>query len=89
MPIRLPCMYNKDMISVIVCSNRDPSDTLHERNTRKTASAGAVDYIRIDNRATGRGICAAYNLGVASARATSLSSCTTTPSFSNTDGTRR
>jgi hypothetical protein len=55
------------MITVIVCSRRDPSVTLHERNVKKTA-AGPIDYIRIDNRQPGRGICSVYNDGVEKTR---------------------
>ena len=55
------------MISLIVCSRRNPSDTLHERNARKTA-ADPIEYIRIDNRDTGYGICAAYNEGAKRAK---------------------
>lgn len=51
------------MVSVIVCSRKDPSDDQHRRNCRKTAG-GAVEYVRIDNRDNRRGICRAYNEGV-------------------------
>jgi GT2 family glycosyltransferase len=51
------------MISVIVCSRRDPSWDIHERNIRKTIGA-PFEYIRIDNRNNSYGICAAYNKGV-------------------------
>jgi GT2 family glycosyltransferase len=54
------------MISVIVCSRQDPANTLHERNVKKTA-VGTVEYLRIDNRQPGRGICAIYNSGIAKA----------------------
>ncbi len=51
------------MISVIVCSRQDPSRNLHERNARKTAGE-EIEYVRIDNRESRYGICAAYNAGV-------------------------
>jgi GT2 family glycosyltransferase len=54
------------MISVIVCSRRDPAETLHLRNARKTSSE-EIEYVRIDNRDTKYGLCAAYNQGVARA----------------------
>jgi GT2 family glycosyltransferase len=55
------------MVSLIVCSRQDPSFTLHRRNAEKTA-AGAIDYIRIDNREHNVGICNVYNHAVAQAR---------------------
>ena len=55
-------------ISVIVCSRKDPSDTLHERNILKTAGSAAVEYLRIDNRDNRYSLCSAYNEGVRRAR---------------------
>lgn len=51
------------MISVIVCSIKPPEWTVHERNVARTVNAES-EYIRIDNRNTGKGICPAYNSGV-------------------------
>lgn len=51
------------MISVVVCSRRDPSDDLHKRNISKTIGV-PFEYIRIDNRNNQYGICSAYNEGV-------------------------
>jgi glycosyltransferase involved in cell wall biosynthesis len=54
------------VISVIVCSRQDPAWDFHARNVDKTIGAD-YEYVRIDNRAPGRGICAAYNEGVSRA----------------------
>ena len=51
-------------ISVIVCSRKEPADTLHERNVRKTAGAVSVEYVRIDNRDNRYSLSSAYNEGV-------------------------
>src|SRR5512136_2458062 len=56
-----------NMVSLIVCSRRDPADTLHQRNAEKTTS-GPIDYIRIDNRERNSGICSVYNSAVAQAK---------------------
>ncbi len=51
------------MISVVVCSNTDPSNTIHSKHI--AASIGCRhEYLRIDNTKSSFGICAAYNLGV-------------------------
>jgi GT2 family glycosyltransferase len=55
-----------NMISLIVCSRLDPSETIHRRNAEKTA-AGEIEYLRIDNREPRTGICAVYNRAVAMA----------------------
>jgi GT2 family glycosyltransferase len=55
------------MISIIVCSKKEPAWTIHERNALKTVGATS-EYLRMDNRAKKSGICAAYNSGVARAR---------------------
>jgi hypothetical protein len=55
------------MISVIVCSRKDPADTLHRRNVCKTASR-EPEYLRFDNRLSPAGLCAVYNRGIAAAR---------------------
>jgi glycosyltransferase involved in cell wall biosynthesis len=55
------------MISVIVCSRRDPADSIHERNLRKTAGTD-IEYIRIDNRDNRYNLSSAYNYGVSLAR---------------------
>jgi glycosyltransferase involved in cell wall biosynthesis len=54
------------MISVIVCSNKPPDWTVHERNVGKTIGA-SFEYCRMDNRGKPTGICAAYNTGVSRA----------------------
>jgi hypothetical protein len=51
-------------ISVIVCSRKDPSDTLHERNVVKTVGSVTMEYIKVDNRDNRYCIGAAYNEGV-------------------------
>jgi GT2 family glycosyltransferase len=51
------------MLSVIVCSAKDPAWTVHERNIGKTIGV-PHEYCRIDNRGKATGICAAYNNGV-------------------------
>jgi hypothetical protein len=51
------------MLSVIVCSAKDPAWTVHERNISKTIGT-SFEYCRIDNRGKTTGICAAYNKGV-------------------------
>jgi len=51
------------MISVIVCSIQSPQWSHHERNVDKTIGSD-YEYIRIDNRENGYGICGAYNRGV-------------------------
>jgi hypothetical protein len=51
------------LVSVIVCSRRDPAWTVHERNVAKTAGS-AHEYLRIDNRGGHYSLCAAYNRGV-------------------------
>lgn len=58
----------ENLISVIVCSRREPSFDLHERNVRKTVGNVGVEYIRIDNRDNYYGICEAYNEGVKRAK---------------------
>jgi hypothetical protein len=55
------------MISIIVCSAREPSWNLHELNSAATAGI-PIEYIRVDNRRKKSGICAAYNYGVARSR---------------------
>ncbi len=54
------------MISVIVCSNNDPSWQVHEKHVEKTIGCD-YEYLRVDNRETTSGICAAYNWGVKNA----------------------
>ena len=63
--------YNQPMspeISVIVCSRTDFSDTLHERNIRKTVGSVPVEYLRIDNRDNRYCLGAAYNEGIRRAK---------------------
>ncbi|MDD5672588.1 MAG: glycosyltransferase [Chitinivibrionales bacterium] len=55
------------MISVIVCSRKEPSWDIHKRNVARTIGAD-FEYVRIDNSQNKFGICAAYNLGVAQSR---------------------
>jgi hypothetical protein len=52
------------MISIIVCSRKDPSFDVHERNVRKTIGTVTSEYIRIDNRDNRYCLSAAYNEGV-------------------------
>jgi glycosyltransferase involved in cell wall biosynthesis len=59
------------MISVIVCSRKNPDDSIHERNLRKTAGTD-IEYIRIDNRDNRYNLSSAYNEGVALAHGTIL-----------------
>jgi hypothetical protein len=59
------------MISVIVCSRREPDDSIHEQNLRKTAGAD-IEYIRIDNRDNQYNLSSAYNCGVSLAHGTIL-----------------
>jgi GT2 family glycosyltransferase len=54
------------VISVIVCSKQPASWGFHQRNVQKTVGC-EHEYIRIDNSGGRRGICAAYNDGVARA----------------------
>lgn len=54
----------KPEISVIVCTQKPPEDTLHRRNVEKTSGDAAVEYIAIDNRTNAFGLGAAYNRGV-------------------------
>ena len=51
------------MISVIVCSRKDPSWDMHERNVKKTVGT-QFEYLRIDNSTNTYGLCAAYNEGI-------------------------
>jgi GT2 family glycosyltransferase len=51
-------------ISIIVCSRKNTSDTVHQKNMRATIGAVPMEYIRIDNQDNRYGICAAYNEGV-------------------------
>ncbi|HEX2957734.1 MAG TPA: glycosyltransferase [Chitinispirillaceae bacterium] len=51
------------MISIITCSQKDPSWDIHVRNIRKTAGV-EIEYVRIDNRTNRYNICSAYNEGV-------------------------
>jgi hypothetical protein len=56
------------MISVIVCSAKEAARaSVHERNVLKTVGA-PCEYLKIDNRGSPEGICAAYNRGVTAAR---------------------
>jgi GT2 family glycosyltransferase len=55
-----------NMLSVVVCSAKEPAWTVHERNVCKTIGA-PYEYIRVDNRGKSAGICAAYNSGVVQA----------------------
>jgi GT2 family glycosyltransferase len=56
------------MISVIVCTAREPNlASIHERNVVKTVGE-PCEYLGIDNRGARTGICAAYNRGVQAAR---------------------
>ncbi len=55
------------MISVIVCSRREPAWDLHERNIAATIGVD-YEYIRIENTTSPRGICAVYNEGAQKAR---------------------
>ena len=52
------------VISVIVCSIKNPDDTLHERNVTKTIGNIPFEYVRIDNRDNSYCLGAAYNEGV-------------------------
>jgi GT2 family glycosyltransferase len=57
------------MISVIVCSAKEPSQAaLHRQNAAKTIGPMPWEYLRIDNRESATGICSAYNRGVAAAQ---------------------
>lgn len=51
-------------LSIIVCSRLSDSDTMHERNVRKTIGLAEYEYIKIDNRDNRYSITAAYNEGV-------------------------
>ena len=51
------------LVSVVVCSRRDPSDAAHQDAIAETIGV-PHEYLRIDNRDGRYGICAAYNLGV-------------------------
>ncbi len=51
------------MISVIVCSNKDLSYTIHSNHITKSIGC-RHEYLRIDNTQNSFGICAAYNIGV-------------------------
>ena len=51
------------MLSIIVCSCKDPSCDVHERNVRRTVGT-EFEYLKINNRDNPRGICAVYNEGV-------------------------
>ncbi len=51
------------MISVVVCSRREPEWDYHERNVIKTIDC-EYEYIRIDNSENTYSICSAYNEGV-------------------------
>lgn len=51
------------MISVIVCSNKEPSWDIHRKHVAKTVGC-EHKYIRIDNFGKGMGICGAHNDGV-------------------------
>ncbi len=55
------------MISLIVCSIKDPSWNDHERNIKATIGVD-YEYIRIDNRDNRHCICSAYNEGVSRAQ---------------------
>jgi len=55
------------MISVIVCSQKDPQWLVH-RNHIARSIGSHYEYIAIDNRKNEKGICAAYNEGVSRAR---------------------
>lgn len=55
------------MISVIVCSRSDLTLDAHYRNVKRTVGV-EFEYIRLDGSAGSRGICNAYNEGVASAK---------------------
>lgn len=55
------------MLSIIVCSVKDPEWKVHERNVSKTVGA-PFEYCRVDNRGKTTGICSAYNKGVDLAR---------------------
>lgn len=52
------------IISVVVCSRKDPADTLHERNVRKTVGEEPIEYLRIDNRKKHYSLSGAYNEGI-------------------------
>lgn len=55
------------MISVIVCSQKDPLWEDHERNVKATIGS-PFEYIRIPNAPARFGICGAYNEGVTCSR---------------------
>ncbi|MBN1578772.1 MAG: glycosyltransferase [Chitinispirillaceae bacterium] len=56
------------LVSIIVCSRKGPSSSLHECNLRKTVGAVPCEYIRIDNRDNRYSLSAAYNEGVRRSR---------------------
>lgn len=51
------------MISVIVCSRKEPSWDIHKRNITKTINT-PFEYLRIDNRNNSYSLCSAYNAGI-------------------------
>ncbi len=55
------------MISIIVCSIKEPSWKDHERNVKATIGTDH-EYLRIDNRENNYGICEAYNRGAAKSK---------------------
>ncbi|HLV31045.1 MAG TPA: glycosyltransferase [Chitinispirillaceae bacterium] len=54
------------MISIIVCSRKNPSWNFHQRNIAKTIGT-PFEYLRIDNRNNTYNLCSAYNAGVRNA----------------------